>query len=89
MKSNERKLLQRLMVVCNNLGGRLDLTATCTLKLYDRQRALSLVSNVLYGILTQHPDNEYSEEDMENALCSLEKLESLVGKEYPDKNGYL
>lgn len=89
MKSNERKLLQRLMVVCNDLGGRLDLTATCILKLYDRQRALSFVSNVLYGILTQHPDNEHAEEDMINALCSLVKLELLVDKKYPDKNGYL
>lgn len=89
MTQNERKILQRLMVACNNLGGILDLTATCTLKLYDRQRGLSLVSNVLYGILAQHPDNEYNKEDIDNAIDSLNKLEKLVEKEYPDKNGYI
>lgn len=75
------------MVVCNKLGSRLDLTAVCTLKLYDRQQALMLVSNVLYGILSQHEDNECSYEDMNKALLSLKKLESLVDKEYPDKMG--
>lgn len=46
-----------------------------------------LVSNVLYGILSQHEDNECSYEDMNKALLSLKKLESLVDKEYPDKMG--
>lgn len=88
MTTKERKLLQRLMIVCNKLGCSVDLTAVNTFKLYDRQRAHELVSNVLYGILVQHSENEYAEEDMNKALYSLEKLESLVDKEYPDKNGY-
>lgn len=89
MKNNERQLLYRLMVVCNKLGSSLDLTATHILKLHDRQRALMLVSNVLYGLLAQHPDNEYSSDDMDKSLSSLNKLEILIDKKYPDKNGVL
>lgn len=75
------------MVVCNKLGCVMDLTAVSIYKLYDRQRGLELVSNVLYGLLMQHPDNEMADEDMKKALSSLERLEQLVDKEYTDKNG--
>ena len=46
-----------------------------------------LVSNILYGILVQHPDNEYSEEDMNKAIKCMEHMECLADKEYPDRNG--
>ena len=89
MTQNERKILQKLMCICNKLGGKVDLTAVSTMKLYDRQQAHMLISNVLYGILAQHPDNEYNKEDIDKAIDSLNKLEKLVEKEYPDKNDYI
>ena len=87
MTKNERILLNRLMDVCNKLGGAVDRTAVSERKLFDHQQAHMQVSNVLYGMLTQHPDNEYSEEDMKKALINLEYLEELVNVEYPDRNG--
>ena len=88
MKMSERKILIRLMTVCNALGCALDLTAVCTEKLYDRQRAHELVSKVLYGVLSQSKYNDYADEDMELALVSLNKLEAIINKEYKYKNGY-
>lgn len=87
MNKSERTLLQRLMIVCNKLGSAVDRTAVSEQKLYEYQQAHMLVSNVLYGMLGQHPDNDYAEEDMDKAVNSLEQMESLADKEYPDRNG--
>lgn len=87
MNKSERALLQRLMIVCNKLGSAVDRTAVSERKLYERQQAHMLVSNILYGILAQHPDNEYSEEDMNKAIKCMEQMECLADKEYPDRNG--
>lgn len=89
MNQSERKLLQRLMVVCNKLGSAVDRTAVSEQKLYESQQAHMLVSNILYGILAQHPDNEYAEEDMDKAKKCLNQMEHLADKEYPDRNGIL
>lgn len=83
----ERKILCRLERVCNQLGSPLDGTATSEQKYIDRQRGLMLISNVLYGLLCNDPLNDYQKEDMEKACQSLEALEALVDKEYPDRNG--
>ena len=77
------------MVICNHLGGAVDRTAVSEQLLYDRQQAHMAVSNVLYGILAQHDDNEYADCDMGKAMSSLENLEILVEKEYPDRNGFI
>lgn len=82
-------LLTRLMTVCNKLGGKVDRTAVSGQMLYEYQQAHMLVCNVLYGVLTQHPDNEYAEEDMDKALKCLDQMEYLADKEYPDRNGNL
>ena len=88
MKNKERELLNRLMVACNNLGIAVDRTAVSEQLLYDRQPAHMAVSNVLYGLLAQHPDNDYADYDMEKARLNLETLEALVEKQYPDRNGF-
>ena len=84
----ERGLLQRLMVACNAIGSVMDRTAVSESRLFDATRAHVLVSNVLYGLLSMHPDNEYAEAGMEKAMDSLDRLEALVDKDYPDRNGY-
>lgn len=89
MKSWERRLLNRLMVVCNDLGGAVDRTAVSEQKLYERQQALMKISNVIYGILAQNPNNPFKEKDYNKALEDIMELESLVDKVYPDRNGYL
>lgn len=89
MNKSERMLLNRLMVVCNKLGGKVDRTAVSEQKLYEYQQAHMLVSNILYGILAQHPDNEYAEYDMDKAIKCLDQMEYLADKEYPDRNGNL
>ena len=87
INKSERRLLQRLMVACNAIGSVVDRTAVSEFRLFDATRAHMLVSNVLYGLLSSHPDNEYAEADMEKALDSLDRLEALVDKDYPDRNG--
>lgn len=89
MKKIHRKILNRLMDVCNELGGIQDLTACCTAKLHDRQRAHSLVYRVLYGVLSDCTENIYRKEDMDLVEESLNKLEELAKKKYPDRNGYM
>lgn len=89
MNKLERGLLQRLMIVCNKLGSYVDRTAVSEQKLYEYQQAHVLVSNILYGILAQNPDNEYAGEDMNKAKESLDQMEYLADKEYPDRNGHL
>lgn len=70
------------MIACNKLGSPIDRTAISEIKLYEFQQAHMLVSNVLYGILSQHKENEYAKEDMDKAINSLNKIEILTDKEY-------
>lgn len=88
MKKKHRELLSELSGICNELGGVLDYTATHESKLRDRQRAHMHVYHVLYGILTDHPDNDNAEDDMKQSLEHLEKLKALTKRLYPDRKGY-
>lgn len=85
----QRKLLSDLSQICNELGSPLDGTATNNVKYIDRQRALMLVSHVVYGVLCDEQNNEYREEDFELALKSMETLKKLNARIYPDKNGII
>lgn len=89
MKVKHRLILSELQSICNSLGSLLDYTATHESKLKDRQRAYSLVSDVLFGVLVDHPDNEYKEEDMSKGMKALADLRVLVSKTYTDRHGYI
>jgi hypothetical protein len=89
MIKKHREILSQLMSACNSLGGSLDRTATHESKLWDRQRAHMLVSNVLFGVLTDHPDNDCRFDDMRKAIDSLNELNSLVTKTYTDRIGFI
>ena len=69
------------------LGVSLDGTATSREKLADRQRAHKLVATALYGVLADHPSNEYSEEGLFDANEALESLKRLTTREYKDIHG--
>lgn len=87
MTSTSRKLLNRLMAVCNSLGGNLDGTSTPEGKYRDRQQAHMKVWKVIYGVLCDSPENEQREGDLELAEAALRELEFLVNKKYTDKSG--
>ena len=89
MLKYHRKILSELQSLCNSLGATLDYTATHESKLKDRQRAHVLVSDVLYGVLVDHPDNDHRSEDLDKAYKALEKLKDLTKKTYTDRQGYL
>lgn len=83
MTKKHRKILDRLRIACQELSSHLDLTAVHPLKLKDRQEAHGLVARVIYGVLVDHPDNPYQDEDMKIAMEAMEELERLPAKEYP------
>jgi hypothetical protein len=87
MNKRQRKMLRDLMGLCNELGGSLDYTATHYNKLRDRQKALMDCSLVIYAVLTDNPNNEFSADDYENAKQSLEKIRMLTKIIYPDRKG--
>ena len=89
MLKYHRKILAELQSLCNSLGATLDYTATHESKLKDRQKAHSLVSDVLFGVLVDHPDNDHRSEDLDKAYNALEKLKELTKKTYTDRQGYL
>lgn len=89
MGKKHRTMLNELMNICNSLGGTLDSTATSESKFIDRQRAHMLVSDVIYGILADHKNNENASEDFNAAIESLEKLKLLKNKIYPDRRGII
>ena len=89
MNSWQRKILQELMDVCNQLGGSLDYTATHYNKLRDRQKALMECYHVVYGVLTDHSENECREEDRERAEKAILKMKELIEIVYPDRSGEL
>lgn len=77
------------MQLCNELGSPLDGTATNNVKYIDRQKAHMLVSNAIYGILCDDPENEYQDEDVEGAKKCIDILTALSKRVYPDKNGLI
>lgn len=89
MNKKHRKILAELQSVCNSLGSTLDYTATHVSKLKDRQRAHALVSDVLFGVLVDHPENDYKEDDMRKAEIALVELRKLERKTYTDSSGYI
>ena len=78
INKSERRLLQRLMVACNAIGSVVDRTAVSEIRLFDATRAHMLVSNVLYGLLSLHPDNEYAEADRDFAFCKWSFEQKLM-----------
>lgn len=89
MKNKHRKILSELCGHCNSIGGELDGTSTHESKYKDRQRAHMLVYKVLYGVLTDHPDNEDAEENISDAETALSEIQLLTKKIYPDRKGNL
>lgn len=89
MTKTQKELLSRLMSVCGDLGGILDGTATCTNKYIDRQQAHGLTRRVIFGVFGDNVNNPYRKEDISDAFESIEKMEKLVQKIYPDKAGFL
>ena len=87
MTSKQRNMLNRLMDACHSLGNQLDATATSPMKYIERQAAHKLVHKVLYGVLTDMPENDYRDQDWEESEQYMQKLESLVKKQYNDRNG--
>jgi len=87
MTKKQRAMLIDLLGFCNVLGGCLDRTSTHESKLWDRQEALMDVYKVLYGVLTQHKENDYADEDWDEAEKSLENIKQLTKKVYPDRIG--
>lgn len=88
MKSKQRKFLSELSDYCNKLGATLDATATNSRKYIDRQEALMKAYKVIYAVLTDHPDNDQSWLDYEQAEVALRELKELSNKVYPDRNGF-
>lgn len=88
MKAKHRNILNEVMSLCNDLGGTLDGTSTSEAKFRDRQMGLMKVSKILYAILSDHPENENSWFDWEEAERSLSELRSLKNKTYPDRKGH-
>lgn len=43
---------------------------------------LNSVVEVLYGVLTDSPENEYLYEDLENATKALDKMKDILSKEH-------
>ena len=70
------------MEACNAIGSPLDTTATPVAKLIDRQKAHMLVYKVIYGVLSDSPENDYREEDWQNAQQAIEQLNNLKSKTY-------
>lgn len=87
MKKKHRDILQELMDLCNQLGGVLDGTSTNEAKYRDRQRGLMEAYKVLYAVLADHPENDNSEDDWDDAYKSIENLKLLKNKVYPDRKG--
>lgn len=88
MTKKHRKVLAELCDICNEIGGELDGTATHESKYKDRQRAHMDVYTVLYGVLTDMPENDEKEQDWERLEKSLQALRGLKNKVYPDRNGH-
>lgn len=82
-------MLSDLMSYCDWMGSTLDGTATNTMKFIDRQRAHRLVYKVIYGILSDDPENDNREDNMNDAVEALEQMKRLSKKEYPDKHDNL
>lgn len=87
MKNRHRILLRELMEYSNQLGGVLDGTSTNEAKYRDRQRAHMLSYKVLYAVLSDHPENESTKIEFDNARKSLEEMKELTKKNYPDRQG--
>lgn len=87
MKKEHREILGELMGVCNNLGGRLDVTATHPKKFIERQEAHMLIYRLIYGLLGDVSENPYREEDVNQMNIALQKLKELTEKEYGDRYG--
>jgi hypothetical protein len=87
MNAWQRKTLQELMTLCNELGGSLDYTATHYNKLRDRQQGLMKCWQVIYSVLTDHSENDDREDDRQRAEEAIEKLRELAKIEYPDRSG--
>lgn len=80
MNATQRKMLKRLLEVCNKLGGTLDHTATPPLKYIQRQKAHTDVAAVIYAVFLDSPQNETREDDIETGLEAIERLEVLAQK---------
>lgn len=87
MNKKHRVILADLQWICNSIGGKLDRTSTSEEKLWDRQKAHMLVSDVLYGVLCDYPNNEDRIDDLKSAEKALKQLKELVKKVYPDRIG--
>jgi len=80
-------MLYRLQKACSWLGNKLDGTATHPHKYQYRQLAHSSVAKVIYGILSDDPENPQREYDVEEAEIHLGYLESLTKAEFSDRSG--
>lgn len=88
MTKENRSMLQRLMDACNKMGSQLDYTATTNAKLVDRQRCHGKVSNAIYHILCDHPNNEDRDLDRKEAEDYIKEVEAIASKQYTDRNGH-
>ena len=80
MNKWQRRILNELMELCNELGGTLDYTATHYNKLRDRQKGLMKCYNVIYGVLVDNPMSDTQEDDRkaaEDAIAELKKLKAI------------
>src|ERR1051326_4753081 len=87
MNAWQRKILQDLMGLCNEMGGSLDYTATHYNKLRDRQQALMKCYLVIYAVLTDHSENEHREDDRARAEQAISEMKEISKIIYPDRNG--
>lgn len=87
MNKWQRKVLNELLQLCNDLGGTLDYTSTHYNKLRDRQKGLMKCYKVIYGVLVDNPMNDNQTDDRAAAMAALEELAKLKDIKYPDRNG--
>jgi hypothetical protein len=83
MKARQRKMLERLRTVTNDLGGKIDRTTIrdAAHKWADKAEANLDVSKVLYAVLVDDSENPNLEYDLslgEKALINLEQLVSRI-----------
>lgn len=87
MTKRQRNLLSELCSICNKLGNVLDSTATPHKKYEDRQRAHQLVYKVLLGVLSDDPENDFRDDDVQSAIDAMEKIKEISIRQYGDRSG--
>lgn len=87
MNKWQRKTLNEIMDLSNQMGGSLDYTSTHYNKLKDRQQLLGNISRIIYYVLCDRPDNDTQEYDRQQVEEHLQKMRAAAAKIYPDRKG--